>query len=167
MSPSLSVRTAGARQSKVHRPFVAFVVAVLAAFAVAGTATAATPIDPPQPPAATPDLAFLAASPTGFTLRNNPCGFVVNPCRGGTASSILVLVSWNAGVFGQRTSWLSFPSLADGASIRVDYAAIGLVPYDMPCGSLTLLADPVNFVTERNEQNNTRTVTVGPYIDCV
>jgi hypothetical protein len=29
-----------------------------------------------------------------------------------------------------------FGSLADGASVTLDYAGIGVVPYDLACGSL-------------------------------
>ena len=145
---------------------VASVAAVLA-LALAGTAAAATPIDPPRAPAATPDLAIVAASPTGFTLRNNACGFTITPCRGASASSVLVLVLWDGGPFGTRGSWLYFASVADGASIPVDYASIGLVPYDQPCGTLTVIADPIGVIAERNEQNNSRSVTVGPWSSCV
>jgi hypothetical protein len=152
-----------------HRSFVVLAAVALTALALAGTATAQTPVDPSKPPAATPDLTFTAASTTGFTLRNAPCGFTITPCRGGTASSILVSVRWDAGAFGQRTSLVFLGSLVDGASITIDYAAIGLVPYPpgMPCGSLTVTADPGNAIVERKEWNNARTVTVGSWLGCV
>ena len=151
------------------RALVALTAVVLTAFALAGTATAQTPIDPLRPPAPTPDLTFTAASTTGFTLTNAPCGVTVTPCRGGTANSILVRVFWDAWVFGQRTHWLFFSSLADGQSFSVDYAAIGLQPFEpgMACGSLTVTADPGNTIAERKEWNNARTVTVGPWLSCV
>ena len=145
---------------------VASVVAAIA-FALAGTAAAATPIDPPRPPAPRPDLAITAASPTGFTLKNNACGFTTTPCRGASASSVLVMVVWDGGPWGTRSSWLYFAFVDDGASIPVDYAAIGVVPYDQPCGTLTVVADPIGVIAERNELNNSRSVSVGSWLSCV
>jgi hypothetical protein len=151
---------------------VLVVVAAAAALAFADAAAAdggPLPSPFPTPIAAKPDLAFTSATTTGFTLKNYACSPLLVNCfpRGGPAGPFWVTVHWDAGAFGSRTSWLYFSSLAEGASVSVDYAAIGLVPFDQPCGSLVVTADVLNQVAERSESNNSASTTVGSYFNCV